>query len=50
MCIVSTVSSVRAVGNVIVRGVNKVKLRKKNYDKTRFPQTQGTTTREASEK
>ena len=27
MCIVSTVSSVRAVGNVSVRGVNKVKLR-----------------------
>ena len=29
MCIVSTVSSVRVVGNVSVRGVNKVELRKK---------------------
>ena len=29
MCIVSTVTSVRVVGNVSVRGVNKVELRKK---------------------
>ena len=29
MCIVSTVSSVRVVGNVSVCGVNKVDLRKK---------------------
>ena len=29
MCIVSTVSSLRVVGNVSVRGVNKVELRKK---------------------
>ena len=29
MCIVSTVSSVRVVGNVSFRGVNKVELRKK---------------------
>ena len=30
MCIASAVSSVRAVGNVSVRGVNKVKLWEKN--------------------
>ena len=30
MCIASTESSVRAVGNVSVRGVNKLKLREKN--------------------
>ena len=34
MCIVSTVSSVRVVGNVSVCGVNKVELRrKKNFSK-----------------
>ena len=33
MCIVSTVSSVRVVGNVSVRGVNKVELRKKKKEK-----------------
>ena len=39
MCIVSTVSSVRLVGNVSVRGVNKVetwKERKKNVEMTEF--------------
>ena len=41
MCIVSTVSSVRVVGNVSVRGVNKVELRKKKSNHSaklpRFP-------------
>ena len=34
MCIVSTVSSVRVVGNVSVRGINKVELREEKKKDT----------------
>ena len=37
MCIVSTVSSLRVVGNVSVCGVNKVDLRKKKSFNHNFP-------------